>query len=77
MKLSDLRKKYRYHVSKVHTKDGCYYSTEFKKDLMKCIDSGKTTQAEVARAFGIDPAIISDWHRGYLPLENKFNTKVG
>jgi transposase-like protein len=41
------------------------FSQEFKRETTEAIVSGKVSQLEVSRKYGISPVIISRWKKGY------------
>ncbi len=41
------------------------FSQEFKRETTKAIVSGKISQLEVPRRYGISPVIISRWKKEY------------
>jgi transposase len=50
------------------------FSQEFKREIAETIVSGKATQLELSRRYGIQPVIISKWKKEYYAgkfFENK------
>ena len=41
------------------------FSQEFKREITEAIVSGKITQLEVSRKYGISPVVVSRWKREY------------
>jgi len=41
------------------------FSQEFKRDITEAIVSGKISQLEVFRKYGISPVVVSRWKKEY------------